>query len=206
MATLLAYALTNVADVKETLGIASSDLSWDNLIIRKINQVTRQIEAFCGRRFLLTTYTDEEYNGTGVDQIVLKNRPIEGTVALSYRNTSLDDNDFTTVESDLMFVNASAGVLNLDFRAIGRWGRYKVTYQAGYATIPEDLAEAATALAAYYVLNPGGDAVGISEKQEGQRSIKYDNRIALSFDSLMSQLGVDGIIDSYANYPVNADK
>jgi hypothetical protein len=51
--SLLSYALCSLFDVKESMGIASSDQSWDNLIIRKINQATRQIEAYCDRRFLL---------------------------------------------------------------------------------------------------------------------------------------------------------
>ena len=60
MATLLTHALTNLADVKESMGIAASDTSYDNLIVRKINQVTRQIEGYCGRRFLDTSYKNDE--------------------------------------------------------------------------------------------------------------------------------------------------
>lgn len=210
MASLLSYALTTVADVKESLGIASSDHSKDNLIIRKINQATIAIENYTGRRFALTTYTDEEYNGSGIDQIVLQQRPIVGTVTLKNRDTSLNEADFDTVDSNLLFINAEAGVLDLNFNAIGHWGRYAVTYQAGYATIPADIAEAAASLAAYYVNEADATNVGIAEKQEGQRRIKYasggGSGSGASFGGITSALGIDGILQSYSNYPITGNQ
>lgn len=205
MATLITGALTTLADVKETMGIASSDQSWDNLIIRKINQVTVQIQNYTGRHFLLGTYTDEDHGGNWTDQIVLTERPIVGDVTFEIRDSSLNEDDFETIESSLFFVDTNSGILNLLFRSAGHWGRYRATYQAGYATIPEDLAEAAASLVSYYVLNPTGDQVGLKKKQEGQRSLEYDNTSALTFQSLMEQLGVDQIIASYSNYPVMTD-
>lgn len=205
MAVLLSYALTTLADVKENLSIASSDHSKDNLIIRKINQATLAIENYTGRRFALTTYTDEDYNGSQIDQIVLKNRPIVGTPALSVRDTTLNEADFDNVESTLLFTDADSGVLDLNFRAIGRWSRYRVSYSAGYTTIPEDLAEACASLAAYYVTNADTTQIGVSEKREGQRSIKYAtsaNGSGTSFDAILAQLGIDSIINSYSNYPI----
>lgn len=204
MAALLSYALTSVSDVKESLGIASSDTSKDNLIIRKINQATRAIEAYCGRRFLQTTYTQEIYNGTNIDQIILKQRPVSA-VTLQARDTTLNDNDFETIESTLYFVESEAGILDLVFGAVGRWGAYAVTYTAGYATIPEDLAEACASLACFYVNNADGSDIGVSRKQEGSRSIQYANGDQ-SFKSIANQLGINEIIDSYANMPVQTDR
>ena len=174
MAALLSYALTNLSDVKESLGIPSSDTSKDNLIIRKINQATLAIENYCGRRFKETTYTDEVYNGTHTDQIVLKQRPISA-VTLKGRDTSLNEDDFETLQTNIYFVESEAGILNLVFNAVGRWGAYSVTYTAGYATIPADLAEACVSLACFYVNEADGSNVGVSRKQEGQRSIQYAN-------------------------------
>lgn len=209
MAVPLSYALTTLADVKESLGIASSDHSKDNLIIRKINQATLAIENYTGRRFALTTYTNEEYNGSNIDQLILRNRPIVGAVTINGRDTTLNESDFTTVESDLYFSNLDAGVLDLNFNALGRWSRYTVTYTAGYATIPEDLAEAAASLAAYYVNEADATNVGISEKQEGQRRVKYatgGSNAGVSFDNILSSLGIDEIINSYSNYPLAGNK
>lgn len=207
MASLLSYALTTKADVKESLGIASGDTSKDNLIIRKINQATRAIEAYCGRRFASTTYTDEEYAGTGIDELILRQRPITNLANLDIRNTALNDNNWETIESDLYFLDnsGSSGVLNLMFNAWGKWNRYRVTYTAGYTTIPEDLAEACVSLACYYVQNADGSDVGVAQKKEGQREIRYANG-SLDFKSICANLGIDQIIDSYANNPLMTDR
>lgn len=200
MANLLSYALCSLEDVKESLSIPSSVTTYDNLLKRKINQATRAIEAYCGRRFKETTYTGEVYNGTNIDQITLKQRPISA-ITLRGRDTVLNEADFTDVDSELYFVDTEAGILNLTFSAVGRWGAYTVDYTAGYSTIPEDLAEACVSLACFYFNNANGSDVGVSRKQEGQRSIQYSNG-GQSFKTITEQLGIDTIIDSYANYPI----
>lgn len=196
MASLLSYALTTVADVKELLDIDSGDHSKDNLIIRKINQATIMIERYTGRRFKETTYTDEEYDSTGTDQLVLKQRPISA-ITLSSRDTSLNEQDWDTVDSNLIFSDSESGIVRLLFNQTGRWGRYKVTYTAGYATIPEDIAEACATLAAFLVQNGTAGTV-VKSKQEGQRKIEYFDSQP-SKNNLFEQLGIDEILNSYAN-------
>lgn len=205
MANLLAYALTTVSDVKESLGIASSVTTYDNLIIRKINQATIAIERYCGRRFLSTTYTDEEYDSTNTNQLILRQRPVTLLTSLGVRDSGLNDPDFETIDSELYFLDSNAGVLDLNFNARGSWNRYNVSYTAGYTTIPEDLAEACVSLACYYFNNADGSDVGVAQKKEGQRELRYANG-SLKFDSIIQNLGIDGIIDSYANYPVMTDR
>lgn len=203
MASLLSYALTNVSDVKESLGIASSTHTYDNLITRKINQATRAIEAYCSRRFLATDYTDEGYNATNTDTIILRQRPVVSVTSLEIRDAGINVDNFTTVDTQLYFIDANAGLLNLYFSAIGRWSRYRVTYNAGYTTIPEDLAEACASIAAYYVTNASGSMVGLSRKVEGQRATQFgNNNHLLSFANIAAQLGIDSILDSYSNYPL----
>ncbi len=207
MATLLPFALTDVASVKESLGIPSSDTSQDNLIVRKINQATRMIEKFTGVRFASTTYTDEEYDATNVDQLVLLQRPVITFSRFQARNTVLNEDDWTTIDTELYFVDEAAGVLDLLFAAVGRWNRYRVTYTAGYATIPEDIAEAAVTLVAFYIDNPTSGA-SVKLKQEGGRRIEYYDTSGGSngSDSIFDQLGLDDILQSYADYPIFPDK
>lgn len=205
-AVLVDYALTNVADVKESLNIASADHTKDNLITRKINQVTDLIEKYCGRRFKLTEYS-EYYDGSNIDEITLRNRPIviDGShlFTAEFRDTSLNEGDFDTIESQIYFVDESAGIVKLNYRAVGRWNRYRYGYWAGYATIPNDLAEAAATLAAYYVNNPTGAFVGTSLRKEGQREIRYSNtNNTLTFMNIVQQLGLDETINAYANLPL----
>lgn len=205
MASLLSYALTDLASVKESLGIASSDTSKDNLCIRKINQATRAIENYCGRRFALTTYTNEYYSATQVDELVLRQRPIVSFTNLDIRDSGLNYDNWETIDSKLYFVDNNPGVLNLMFNASGRWARYRVTYSAGYSTIPEDLAEACATLAAYYVTYPSGNNAYTQEIQEGQRKHRFSIG-SKSFKGLLEELGIDQIIDSYANFPLMTDR
>lgn len=209
MSTLVSYALTSVADVKESLGIASSDLSWDNLITRKINQATRQIESYCGRRFLETTYVNEEYSATHTDQIILRQRPVTDTTpfTLSFRNTVLNEDSFNLVEPDIYFVDKNSGVLDGLFNIVGRWNNWQITYSAGYATIPEDLQEAAASLAAYFTLNADTSKIGLAEIREGTRQVRYGLRnLETTFKIIAGQLGIDDILDSYSNYQLFSDK
>jgi phage gp36-like protein len=204
MATLVSYALTNLADVKESLGLPGSDHTKDNLIIRKVNAATDMIESFCGRRFLSTTYNNIEYDANNALQLILNQRPITDFASLDIRDTSFDINDWETVNPQLYFVDAAAAVIDLNFRAIGRWNRYRVTYTAGYDTVPNDLAEACASIAAYLTINARGE-IGVIEKQEGQRRARYNDGIK-GLKDLFSQLGVDQTIAQYANEPILADK
>ena len=80
-----------------------------------------------------------------------------------------------------------------------------MTYSAGYTTIPEDLAEAAATLAAYYVDNSDGSNIGVTQKKEGARQINYAGA-GLSFEELIKNLGINGILDTYANYSLLAGR
>lgn len=207
MAALLSYALTTVSDVKESLGISSGDHTKDNLIIRKINQATRAIESYCGRRFASTVYTNEEYNASQTNQLILRQRPVTALTSLGIRDSGLNYPGFETIDTALYFYDANSGVLDLMFMARGSWNRYNVSYTAGYTTIPEDLAEACATLAAYYVTNAAGTQVGATSKREGPRELKYsNNNFQLSFDNIIAQLGIDSIINSYANSPIMTDR
>lgn len=205
MAALLSYALTNLSDVKESLGIASSNATKDNLIIRKINQATRAIESYCSRRFISTVYTNEIYSATQIDELVLRQRPIISFTSLDIRDSGLNFDNWETIDSHLYFIHNAAGVVDLMFNARGRWDRYRVTYTAGYTTIPEDLAEACVLLACYYVQNADASDVGVFQKKEGQRELRYA-KTSLTFWIICQQLGIDSILEGYANNPVMDDR
>lgn len=209
MATLLTYALCVVADVKELLGIDAGDTSKDNLITRKINQATEMIERYTGRRFKETTYTNEEYDATGIDQLILRQRPVTAISGIGSRDTSSNISDFDTIDSQNYFYDGNAGIVEGIYSFIGGYNRYRVTYTAGYSAIswpdalPADLREACALLAAYFTQNPV-TGQGVKSKSEGQRSVTY-------FDSspsrtIFEQLGIDEILDSYSNYPILANK
>lgn len=198
MATLATYALTDLASVKESLGISSGDSSKDNLIIRKINQATDLIEAWCGldndHHFKQTTYTNEEYKGTGTNELFLKARPVTTLSAFDMRSSTENISDWDTVSTQDYFLNSNSGIVQGLFGLSNNYGGYRVTYTAGYSTIPSDLAEACVTLAAYLVDNSQtGSAV--ASKSEGQRSITYFQ--PQQGESLITQLGLDDLLSRY---------
>lgn len=205
MANLLSYALTSLSDVKESLGIASSVTTYDNLIIRKINQATTAIEYYCGRRFASTTYTNVVYSATQTDELILRQRPVTSVTSFEIRDSGLNVDSWETIDTELYFIDEAAGILKLMFNARGRWDRYRVTYVAGYNTIPSDLGEACASLACYYFNNADGSDVGVLQKKEGQRELRYANG-SLKFKTICENLGIDGILDSYANNPLMTDR
>lgn len=204
MATLKDYALTTVADVKESLGIPGANTQYDNLIIRKINAATAAIEKYCSRRFKATDYTDESYNGSRGNQLVLNNYPIIGDITLKARDSALNEADFETLDTEIYFIGANSGVIDLLFSSGRRWGAFAVSYRGGYEEIPDDLAEACAQLAAYYVKNSGSD-VGVASKREGGRQINYASA-TISFQRILENLGIDDTINAYASTAAFADK
>lgn len=210
MAQLLSYALTTVADVKESLGIDAGDTSKDNLIIRKINQATLYIESYCSlprdHHFALTTYTNEEYDGVGKNTIVLKMRPVVSLTSFQGRNSVTSDGTFDNIESELYFTDLNAGVIELLFTTTHSWNMYRVTYSAGYSTIPFDLSEACVTLACFYVEN-SASGTAVKKKQEGQRSIEYfQNSGGGTGDSVIDQLGIDDLLSRYKQYNLSDTK
>lgn len=198
MTALSAEALTTVADVKELLGITTG--AQDNLITRNINMATKMILNYCGvSSFRSTAYT-EYYDALGGDHLVLRNKPIITLTSLSYRNQWGNNDSWTALDAELYYTDLSAGLIQTLTPLGGSYDSWKVVYTAGYATIPEDLAEACARLAAN--LTQGGVAgQNIKSKREGQRQVEY-------FDSgtnrsLIESLGLDDILEPYADVAVS---
>lgn len=204
MAVLLSYALTDVASVKESLGITND--TQNNLIIRKINQATEMIEGFCGlardHHFKETTYTQELYNSTGSNQLSLLMSPVSSVTSFQRAANLTNEGDFDDVESEFYFLDENAGTLNLLFHTTGVWDSYRVTYVAGYSTIPADLAEACVMLAGYLVENSSSGGTAVKRKQEGQREVEYFNPNDANSGSLIEQLGIDDMLDRYKRIPI----
>lgn len=206
MTALNSWALTSVADVKETLGIDAGNTSKDNLIRRKINQATDMIEAYCGKNnsqhFASTAYV-EEYDGTGTDQLSLKNRPVITFTSLEQRGTTLNTNDWSTINTNLYFVDNTAGVIDSRFGYLEFYNMYRATYTAGFATIPSDLAEACVTLATYLIDNATTGS-GVKKKTQGPKDIEYFQ--PTQGESLITQLGIDDTLQRYLDIPILPDK
>ena len=207
MTALNSWALTTLADVKESLSIDAGNTTKDNLIKRKINQATDMIESYCNlnndHHFAATTYTNEEYDGSGTNQLSLRARPVITFTSLEQRNTTQNISSWTTLASQDYFVDNAAGVIDAVIGFFYNCNLYRVTYSAGFNTIPSDLAEACATLAAFMVEN-GTTGVAVKRKDQGPKSIEYFQ--PMQGGSLIENLGLDDVLARYTNLPILEDK
>lgn len=130
-----------LANVKLYLGISTT--TDDELLEILINQATDTVEAYLGLTVLLTTYTNEVYDGGGTNELFLKNYPVDTTsVTLQYRNTTVTNNDsWSTVTTTDYFIYGGEGYIWKNTPFIDLPQHYRATYDAGWASgsVPDDL-------------------------------------------------------------------
>lgn len=184
---LNAWALTTVARYKTHAGITG--VASDTKIEILINIVTDYIEKFCDRRFLRTTYTNEVYDGQGSPQLLLKQYPISTThtFQLDERDTSLNEAQWSSVDTNLYHIDYTAGMIELIGRRFEELPRhYQVTYTAGYAfdnTTPgaalESLGIGDLEYACWQMVTnlfaSAGQQSGINSESIGNYSVSYAN-------------------------------
>jgi len=107
---------------------------------RYINGTSSFLERECDRSFHSATYTDEEYDGNGRTKMWLKQFPITSIAALSFYDRYSKTTAYAMTEDTDYYVDLDTGRLDCAF---GIWSKdtrnIRVTYTAGYTTIPDDL-------------------------------------------------------------------
>lgn len=193
MADLVSYSLISLDTLKEALEITGNE--DDSLLRALINRATDIIESYCnGRRFISTAYTNEEYDGKGSDYLNLKHYPVTTLTSIDRR---IGD-----------FANPSWGALSNSFYKLiddgergpgqvyysGKFVRgvrnYRVTYTAGFATIPNDLQQACITLVAF--LKNQTKATGMKSETLGRYSYTKSDE-----EKDIKELGLDAILDAY---------
>lgn len=201
MTALSSEALTTVADVKEILGITG--VTQDNLITRNINYATKIILNYCGVSSFKSTAYIEEYDGIGGNELVLRNKPVITITSVEWRDEAGNNASYELLDTEDYFVDTAAGIIKSLITLGGSYHSWKVTYTAGYATIPDDLAEACARMAAFVTEN-GTSGTSIKSKQEGQRKIEYfDSTTASGNASLIDSLGLDDILRPYCDIAIS---
>lgn len=135
--------LTTIDKVKEFL-TETSDKD-DLRLTACLTRASAIIEKYCRRTFLQTTYTGEMYDGTGTDVLTLRHFPIVGTpTVLESGSAMVVGTDPAASPTPEVLVYATEGQLIRNFYT---WllyrNYYKVTYNAGFAAIPQEIVEAA---------------------------------------------------------------
>jgi hypothetical protein len=133
-----------LAKAKEYLNIESDDAEFDSLLEKLITASSRQIEAYCSRRFEIQSYS-EQYDGNASDILFLDNSPVVSVATLSIDDESIQAEDFKVYDDYVRLISRlfAPGERNVS-----------IEYSAGYfdaqaESPPADIEDACIQLVAF---------------------------------------------------------
>lgn len=204
MATLKSYALTTASRLATYLRLTYSDLNstQQDLLTDICNQVTEFIENYCGRRFKLSTYTEEIYDGDNSGILALKNYPVTSLTSIELRTSTLNEDDWDSVDSERYHLDTDSGVVRMMGAGTLLKGRanYRVTYIGGYdfdntTTFLSDTRAGDVEFVAWKlgatIWNERGSSSGVESEKLGDYSITFRQ-------SVFEDEAVKEILDKYA--------
>lgn len=153
-----ATGLCTREDLKTYLRIPSTDTSQDAFLDHLVTRTTAFIQSYTRQTLLETTHT-EYFSGNGSSRTVVKEMPVTAVTVLTDDKSGQADFDYTDADLNVEFGFEEWGLIvlmnGLTFRkpdSIYPPRNYKVTYTAGYSSVPDDLRQVAVELAArtYY--------------------------------------------------------
>lgn len=203
---LKSYALTTVQRAADFIGLGTVTAGSVQYTILEalVNAATDQIEAYIGHRVKKTTYTSEEYHGSG-GVILLNHWPLIAgeAVTVQRRLSGVNESNWETVDTQYYYTDAGAGVISsvrgVNF-SLSNYG-YRVSYVAGYdydnvTTFLSDVADGAALelacwmlVATLYQRRAGGGGV-VSETID-----KYS--VTYAQTGLMSSPDIMELLDMY---------
>lgn len=146
MAIDTTISLTTLAKVKTFLRITSS--SFDSELEALIDSFSRFISNQTGRILKEADITQELHSGKGEQFLVLKNLPATDITAFEYADGDLGSRTWTAFDSDEYELDPDSGRIYVPGGVPYGFNNIRVSYTAGYATIPADLEELANAMVA----------------------------------------------------------
>lgn len=173
-----AGAWCSLAAVREQLHISASDTTKDAFLTNLINRAYKILERYCSRVMKQATYV-EYYDGDGSADLLVNQWPII-SVASIYDDLNRVFDSGTLVPAADYVIYKERGLIRinaLDLVSQGIFQRgtqnIKLTYDAGYATIPADLEDAGIQMVEH-MFNRSATG-GFLSGSLGSRSESYDN-------------------------------
>lgn len=140
--------LTTNANVKTYLGIVGSN--EEDIITLLVRLATGAIQAFVGWEIEQTEHTDERVDGDGSAILRLKGFPISSTAndfKYEYNSGTFESPVWANMPTNNYFVDYTRGVIQTISPYTG-FKNLRLTYKAGYTTVPADVEEVAIKCAA----------------------------------------------------------
>jgi hypothetical protein len=170
--------LTTLAKVKLDAEIAGTDADRDTVLNSLIAGVSKQMQNWMDRPIVQSTATDEKIDSSGSSVVQTRHYPIISISALTELDAALaEDTGFEIEEQD----KERGQIERISGGLPAGWVRgrrvVKVTYVHGFASVPDDLVQAATALVVvkYFETKQGKGWRGLASKG-------VDPNTAVSFD------------------------
>ena len=164
--------LTTISKVKTYLGISGS--ADDALLETLIDASSAAIKKFCQSDIVAADYT-EYHDGAGGRCLVLRQRPINSIESIyddldrKYGSDTLIDEDDYTYKSESGLVIYTGGKFQDGVKNV------KVVYNAGYATVPDDVDLACRIQVAAWCNRAKQRGDGISAENIGEYSAEYSS-------------------------------
>ena len=193
------YALASLADVKTELGI--TDTSADTLLTRYLNGTSAAIANYCNRKFVVETVKDEiwpdrewySFQVMGqLSDLQLTRWPVGTISAITENGDDLVDGTDYRVDYDSGILTRLDG--NLYPKPWLAWP-VSVTYTAGFATIPYDVADAAIRMTKARYLSQGRDPFLKQENIPGVR--EYSLWVPTGKDAGNMTPDVEDLLENY---------
>ena len=135
-----AYAILTLSEAKDFLGLANSYSDMDTYIESLINQASLQIEARIDNKVADQTVSNEILSGDGSDILKPRYSPIVSVTTLQYQTDPTADWQTLESTSEYILVDPLWDYIQLyDSTFPSGTRNIKMTYVAGYETIPGDL-------------------------------------------------------------------
>jgi hypothetical protein len=161
---MAASDLTDLPTVKSWLGVTTS--AADGLIASLITAVSAFIPNYLGRQVLSASYV-ETYRGNGQHQLLLRNFPVTSVASVAFAGQAITTlADPISLTSGFLFDDRTLTLIGCRM-PIGL--PVVVSYTAGYATAPADIAQAAVELVGEAFRRR--DRIGLSSKTLGGQEV-----------------------------------
>ena len=162
--------LTDLETVKCWLGVTGT--TTDALICGLITSVSTFIPNYLGRQVLAASYA-ETYRGNGQSVLLLRNFPITAVASVAFAGQTITAAaDPVALTSGILFDDRALKLIGYRF-PLGR--PVVVSYTAGYATVPADIAQATIELAGEAFRRR--DRIGLGSKTlGGQETVAFSQK------------------------------
>lgn len=186
--------LVTLALAKADLDIPDATTTEDTRIQKFVDAASEYIENECNRKFLQATYTNERYDGNDTRYLLLRQFPVTSITSIY-----LDDDWVFGAGTEIV---AGKRQTYRDCMVVRQCGVYqytnalavKVTYQAGFATIPTDIQQATLDMVLWLYAKRNDRRSGLTARSKLGENASYEDVVPASVTAMIAKHKRDAYI------------